>query len=85
MRKLNPLENWRTVTQVATQCNVTSQAIRDAIKAGKIEAWSVGEYMLIHKSEIPLFWKTRKVKWEAVSEGHFKRELVPTHGRKADE
>ena len=85
MRKSNPLKNWRTVSQVASQCNVTPQTIRDAIKAGKIEAWPVGEATLIHKSQIPLFENTRKVKWEAVSEGHFKRELVPAHGRKSDE
>ena len=35
--KSNPLKKWRTVAQVAEQCKVTPQAIRDAIKAGKIE------------------------------------------------
>ena len=84
MRKTNPLKNWRTVSQFAKQCNVTPQAIRDAIKVGKIEAWPVGESTLIHKSQIPLFEKTRKVKWEQVDEGRFKRELVPALGRKAN-
>ena len=83
MRKSNPLKNWRTVSQFASQCNVTPQAIRDAIKAGKIEAWPVGESTLIHKSQIFLFEKTRKVKWEAVSQGHYKKGLVPARGPKA--
>lgn len=59
MAKLNPLKKWRTVAQVAEQCGVTPQAIRDAIKAGKIEAWPVGEYLLIYRDQIPLFEKTR--------------------------
>lgn len=57
--KSNPLKNWRTVAQVSKDCGVTPQAIRDAIKAGKIEAWPVGEYLLINRDQIPLFEKTR--------------------------
>ena len=82
MARKNPLKSWRTVAQVASQCNVSSQAIRDAIKAEKIEAWPVGEYTLIHKDQIPVFEETRKVKWDQISEGHFKKELVPARGRK---
>ena len=84
MAKKNPLKNWRTVSQVAKQCDVSAQAIRDAIKAKKIEAWDVGEYTLIHKDQMPLFEKTRKVKWEQIAEGHFKVERVPARGRKPE-
>lgn len=84
MAKSNPLKNWRSVSQFAKLCKVSGQAIRDAIKAGKIEAWDVGEYTLIHKNQISIFEKTRKVKWEQISEGHFKRDLVPDRGRKPE-
>lgn len=83
--KRNPLENWRTVAQVARQCTVSSQAIRDAIKARKIEAWPLGEYTLIHKDQIPIFKKTRNVKWEQVSKtAKSCRELSHTTPRKKD-
>ena len=75
--KSNPLKKWRTVAQVAEQCGVTSQAIRDAIKAGKIEAWPVGENLLIHKDQVPLFEKTRIRKIRQVGDGK-----LPARGRR---
>jgi hypothetical protein len=75
--KSNPLKKWRTVAQVAAQCSVTSQAIRDAIKAGKIEAWPVGEFLLINKDQISLFEKTRIRKMSQVSDGKYKMEYLP--------
>lgn len=82
MAKLNPLKKWRTVAQVAEQCKVTSQAIRDAIKAGKIEAWPVGESILIHKDQIPLFEKTRQRKFHQVAEGRYRVDYSPARGRR---
>jgi excisionase family DNA binding protein len=82
MSKSNPLRKWRTVTQVAEQCGVTPQAIRDAIKAGKIEAWPVGENLLIHKDQVPLFEKTRIRKIRQVGEGKFKMDTLPARGRR---
>lgn len=78
----NPLKKWRTVAQVAQQCRVTSQAVRDAVKAGKIEAWSVGEYLLIHKDQIPLFEKTRQRKFHQVANGQYRVEYLPARGRR---
>ena len=80
--KSNPLKKWRTVAQVAEQCGVTSQAIRDAIKAGKIEAWPVGENLLIHKDQVPLFEKTRIRKIRQVGDGKFKMDYLPARGRR---
>lgn len=82
MAKSNPLKNWRTVAQVSKQCGVTPQAIRDAIKASKIEAHSVGEYLLIHKDQIPLFEKTRIRKMKQVGDGKYKLEVLPARGRR---
>lgn len=82
MSKSNPLKKWRTVAQAAEQCNVTAQAIRDAIKAGKIEAWPVGEYLLIHKDQIPVFEKTRIRKMRQVADGKFKMDYLPARGRR---
>lgn len=82
MSKSNPLKKWRTVAQVAEQCKVSPQAIRDAIKAGKIEAHSVGEYLLIHKDQIPLFEKTRQRKLHQVAEGRYRVDYLPTRGRR---
>ena len=79
--KSNPLKKWRTVAQVAEQCGVTSQAIRDAIKAGKIEAWPVGENLLIHKDQVPLFEKTRIRKIRQVGDGKYKIDSLPARGR----
>ena len=80
--KSNPLKKWRTVAQVAEQCGVTSQAIRDAIKAGKIEAWPVGENLLIHKDQVPLFEKTRIRKIRQVGDGKYKIDSLPARGRR---
>ena len=82
MAKSNPLKKWRTVAQVAEQCKVTSQAIRDAIKAKKIEAWPVGESILIHKDQIPLFEKTRQRKFHQVAEGRYRVDYSPARGRR---
>ena len=81
MANSNPLKKWRTVAQVAGQCGVSSQAIRDAIKARKIEAWPVGEYILIHKDQIPLFEKTRKREFRQISEGRYRVGYSPARGR----
>ncbi len=78
----NPLKKWRTVAQVAEQCKVSPQAIRDAIKAKKIDAWPVGEYLLIHKDQIPLFEKTRQRKFHQVAEGRYRVDYLPTRGRR---
>ncbi len=80
--KLNPLKKWRTVAQVAEQCGVTPQAIRDAVKTAKIEAWPVGEYLLIHKDQVPLFEKTRLRKMRQVGDGKFKVDYLPARGRR---
>ena len=85
MSKSNPLKNWRTVAQIADQCAVSPQAIRDAIKAGKIEAWPVGEYLLIHRDQIPLFEKTRIRKMRQVGDGKFKVDYLPARGRRRKE
>ena len=82
MSKSNPLKKWRTVAQVAEQCKVTPQAIRDAVKTKKIEAWPVGEYLLIHKDQIPLFEKTRQRKFHQIGEGRYKVGYVPARGRR---
>jgi predicted transcriptional regulator len=82
MPKSNPLKKWRTVAQVAEQCGVTPQAIRDAIKAKKIEAWPVGDYLLIHNGQIPLFEKTRKREFRQVGEGRYKVGYLPARGRR---
>lgn len=82
MSKSNPLKKWRTVAQVAEQCGVTPQAIRDAIKAGKIEAWPVGENLLIHRDQIPLFEKTRIRKIRQVGDGKYKMDSLPDRGRR---
>lgn len=82
MPKSNPLKNWRTVAQVSKHCGVTPQAIRDAIKARKIEAHSVGEYLLIHKDQIALFEKTRIRKMKQVGDGKYKLEVLPARGRR---
>ena len=82
MLNSNPLKKWRTVTQVAEQCGVTPQAIRDAIKVGKVEAWPVGKYLLIHKDQIPLFEKTRLRKMRQVGDGKFKVDYLPARGRR---
>jgi excisionase family DNA binding protein len=82
MAKSNPLKKWRTVAQVAEQCGVTSQAIRDAIKAGKIEGWPVGENLLIHKDQVPLFEKTRLRKIRQIGDGKFKVDYLPARGRR---
>ena len=82
MSKQNPLKNWRTVAQVSKQCGVTPQAIRDAIKAGKIEAWPVGENLLIHKDQVPLFEKTRIRKIRQVGDGKFMIDTLPARGRR---
>lgn len=82
MSKSNPLKNWRTVAQVAQQCGVSSQAIRDAIKAEKIKAWPVGEYLLINRDQVPLFEKTRLRKIRQVSDGKFKVDYLPARGRR---
>lgn len=82
MSKSNPLKKWRTVAQVAEHCGVTPQAIRDAIKAGKIEAWPVGEYILIHKDQIPFFEKTRIRKMRQVGDGKFRMDYLPARGRR---
>ena len=52
MLKSNPLKKWRTVAQVAEQCGVTPQAIRDAIKVGKKKVKSFLDCM--QKSELGL-------------------------------
>ena len=80
--KSNPLKKWRTVAQLAKQCGVTPQAIRDAIKAGKIEAWPVGEYLLIRKDQAALFEKTRLRKIRQVGDGKFKVDYLPARGRR---
>src|SRR3989338_5669476 len=82
MSKTNPLKKWRTVAQVAEQCGVTPQAIRDAIKAGKIEAWPVGENLLIHKDQVPLFEKTRIRKIRQDGDGKFTIAPLPARGRR---
>ena len=82
MLKANPLKKWRTVAQVAEQCGVTPQAIRDAIKAKKIEAWPIGDYLLIHNDQIPLFEKTRKREFRQVGEGQYKVGYLPARGRR---
>ncbi len=82
MAKSNPLKKWRTVAQIAEQCHVTSQAIRDAIKAQKIEAWPVGKYILIHKDQISLFEKTRKREFRQVGEGQYWVGYSPARGRR---
>ena len=82
MSKTNPLKKWRTVAQVAEQCGVTPQANRDAIKAGKIEAWPVGENLLIHKDQVPLFEKTRIRKIRQVGDGKFTIDTLPARGRR---
>lgn len=82
MTKSNPLKKWRTVAQIAEQCGVTPQAIRDAIKAKKIEAWPVGDYLLIHNDQIPLFEKTRKREFRKVGEGRYKVGYLPVRGRR---
>ncbi len=82
MSKSNPLKKWRTVAQVAEQCKVSPQAIRDAIKAGKIEAWPVGENLLIHKDQIPLFEKTRLRKIRQVGDGKYQMDYLPARGRR---
>ncbi len=82
MPKPNALKNWRTVAQVSKQCGVTPQAIRDAIKAGKIEAHSVGEYLLIHQDQGPLFEKTRLRKIRQVGDGKYKMVSLPAHGHR---
>ncbi len=79
--KSNPLKKWRTVAQIAEQCGVTPQAIRDAIKAKKIEAWPVGDYLLIHADQIPLFEKTRKREFQRVGEGQYRVVTSPARGR----
>lgn len=81
MSKSNPLKKWRTVAQIAAQCNVTAQAIRDAIKVGKIQAWPVGEYILIHKDQVPLFERTRLRKIRHVGGGKYRIERLPARGR----
>ena len=83
--KSNPLKKWRTVAQVAEQCGVTSQAIRDAIKAGKIEVWPVGENLLIHKDQVPLFEKTRIRKIRQVGDGKFTIDTLPARGHRRKE
>lgn len=85
MSKPNPLKNWRTVAQVSKHCGVTPQAIRDAIKAGKIEAHSVGEYLLIHKDQIPLFENTRVRKLRQVADGRYRIDTLPARGRRKAE
>ena len=85
MSKLNPLKKWRTVAQVAEQCGVTPQAIRDAIKARKIEAWPIGDYLLIHSDQIPLFEKTRKREFRQVGDGKFKVDYIPARDRRKAE
>ena len=82
MARSNPLKKWRTVAQVAEQCDVTPQAIRDAIKAKKIEAWPVGDYHLIHIDQIPLFEKTRKREFRQVGEGQYRVDYLPARGRR---
>ena len=82
MLKSNPLKKWRTVAQVAEKCNVTSQAIRDAIKAKKIEAWPVGDYLFINIDQIPLFEKTRKREFSRVGEGQYRVSYLPARGRR---
>lgn len=82
MPKSNPLKKWRTVAQVAEQCGVSPQAIRDAIKAEKIKAWPVGEYLLIHKDQVPLFEKTRLRKIRQVGDGKYKMDYLPARGRR---
>ncbi len=82
MSKLNPLKNWRTVAQIAQQCGVSPQAIRDAIKAKKIKAWPVGEYLLINRDQVPLFEKTRLRKIRQVGDGKFKVDYLPARGRR---
>ena len=82
MAKSNPLKKWRTVAQVAEKCDVTPQAIRDAIKAKKIEAWPVGDYLLIHIDQIPLFEKTRKREFQRIGEGQFRVVTSPARGRR---
>ena len=82
MLRSNPLKNWRTVAQVAKHCGVTPQAIRDAIKAGKIEAWPVGEYLLINRDQVPLFEKTRVRKLRQVAEGRYRIDTLPARGRR---
>lgn len=82
MSKPNPLRKWRSVAQLAKECQVSPQAIRDAIKAGKIEAWPVGEYLLIHKDQAALFEKTRIRKLRQIGDGKFKLEVLPARGRR---
>lgn len=82
MARSNPLKKWRTVAQVAQQCGVSPQAIRDAIKAEKIRAWPVGEYLLIHRDQVPLFEKTRLRKMRQVGDGKFKVDYLPARGRR---
>ena len=82
MSKSNPLKNWRTVAQVAQQCGVSPQAIRDAIKAEKIHAWPVGEYLLINRDQVPLFEKTRIRKIRQVGDGKFTIDTLPARGRR---
>ena len=82
MLKSNPLKKWRTVAQVAKQCGVTAQAIRDAIKAKKIEAWPVGDYLLFHVDQIPLFEKTRKREFRQIGDGQYRVVTSPARGRR---
>ncbi len=70
------------MTQVSKHCGVTPQAIRDAIKAGKIQAWPVGESLLINRDQIPVFEKTRIRKMTQVGDGKFKLETLPARGRR---
>ena len=80
--KSNPLKKWRTIAQVANQCGVTAQAIRDAIKAKKIEAWPVGDYLLVNIDQIPLFEKTRKREFRQIGDGQFRVVTSPVRGRR---
>ena len=80
--KSNPLKKWRTVAQVAKQCRVTPQAIRDAIKAKKIEAWPVGHHLLSNIDQISLFEKTRKREFRQIGEGKYRVGYAPVRGRR---
>lgn len=82
--KSNPFKKWRSVRQFAKECGVSPQAIRDAIKANKIEAWPVadGEFFLIHRDQVTIFEKTRKRKVSVVSPGRYHFESQPARGRR---
>jgi excisionase family DNA binding protein len=58
--KKTATENLLTITQAAAKLKVSRQNIHDAIDRGRLKATRVGAVLLLHRSDLEAYSKSRK-------------------------